>query len=196
MAVIIKTRMNNTRPSGLFMSISSILCFAMSIAWINFAANCVVDLLKTFGMITGLPQALLNLTVLAWGNSLGDVSADVAMAKRGFGEMAITATVAAPIFNILVGTSVSSFKTILSFEPSKNFLRFSYLDEDGKFDKQSVNLIVLIIGTIVVILLGVINGIVNKFNLQFKFTILSILIYFASIAFLCTYALLNNLATE
>ena len=43
------------------------------------------------------------MTVLSWGNSLGDVSADVALTKRGFGEMAITATMAGPIFNILVG---------------------------------------------------------------------------------------------
>jgi sodium/potassium/calcium exchanger 6 len=75
----------------------------MSIAWVNFTSNCVVDLLKLFGFITTLPQALLSLTVLSWGNSLGDVSADVALTKKGFGEMAITATMAGPLFNILVG---------------------------------------------------------------------------------------------
>ena len=37
------------------------------------------------------------------------MSADVAMTKKGFGEMAITATVAGPVFNILVGMSLSNF---------------------------------------------------------------------------------------
>ena len=75
----------------------------MSIAWIAFVSDLIVDLLGLFGKITLLNQALLNLTILAWGNCLGDMSADVAMTKKGFGEMAITATVAGPIFNVLMG---------------------------------------------------------------------------------------------
>lgn len=37
------------------------------------------------------------------------MSADVAMTKKGFGEMAITATLAGPVFNTLVGISLSNF---------------------------------------------------------------------------------------
>jgi Ca2+/Na+ antiporter len=36
------------------------------------------------------------------------MSADVAMTKKGFGEMAITATLAGPVFNTLVGVSLSN----------------------------------------------------------------------------------------
>ena len=46
---------------------------------------------------------MLSLTVLAWGNCLGDMASDVAMTKKGFGEMGVTATMAGPIFNVLVG---------------------------------------------------------------------------------------------
>ena len=59
------------------------------------------------GFITQLPKALFGLTVLAWGNCLGDMTADVAMTKKGFGEMALTGTIAGPIFNILIGQGVS-----------------------------------------------------------------------------------------
>lgn len=72
-------------------------------AVINFSANTIVDLLQLLGFVTGLPQPLLSLSILAWANSLGDLSADVAMTKKGFGEMAMTATVAGPVMNILVG---------------------------------------------------------------------------------------------
>ena len=59
--------------------------------------------MQTFGFVTHLPDSLLALTIVAWGNCLGDMTADVAMTKRGFGEMAVTATVAGPVFNILAG---------------------------------------------------------------------------------------------
>ena len=90
------------------MTVYSLLAFLMSVAWINFAANGVVDLLKLFGFVTTLPQALLALTVLAWGNSLGDMASDIAMTKKGFGEMGVTATMAGPIFNVLVGQGLST----------------------------------------------------------------------------------------
>jgi Ca2+/Na+ antiporter len=41
------------------------------------------------------------------------MTADVAMAKRGYGEMAITGTIAGPIFNILAGLGLGQTKTIL-----------------------------------------------------------------------------------
>jgi Ca2+/Na+ antiporter len=40
--------------------------------------------------------------------------ADVAMTRRGFGEMAITGCMAGPVFNVLVGLGVSVTKTILT----------------------------------------------------------------------------------
>ena len=82
----------------------------MSIMWISFTSDIVVDLLQLFGFILGLPKPLLGLTLLAWGNCLGDMNANVAMTKRGFGEMAITGCMAGPIFNILVGMGASNLK--------------------------------------------------------------------------------------
>ena len=58
-------------------------------------------------LITGVPLSLFALTIIAWGNCLGDMSADVAMTKKGFGEMAIAGTMAGPIFNILMGQGLS-----------------------------------------------------------------------------------------
>lgn len=51
-SVLIKTRFYHSHPPKWFMHLSSILCFLMAVAWINFAAGCVVDLLKVFGFIT------------------------------------------------------------------------------------------------------------------------------------------------
>lgn len=100
-------------PPEWMMCISAVFCFIMSIGWINFTSDLVVDTIALGGRIVDLPQALLSMTVLAWGNCLGDMSADVAMTKKGFGEMAITATMAGPIFNIMVGGFLSNFVYLL-----------------------------------------------------------------------------------
>ena len=102
-----------TDPPEWLMTISAVLCFVMSIGWINFTSDLVVDSISLAGGILDVPKALLNMTVLAWGNCLGDMSADVAMTKKGFGEMAITATMAGPIFNIMVGGFLSNFCWLL-----------------------------------------------------------------------------------
>merc|ERR1712210_293608 len=41
--------------------------------------------------------------VLAWGNSIGDMIADVAMAKRGGPRMGFSAAFGGPLFNMLLG---------------------------------------------------------------------------------------------
>ncbi len=44
---------------------------------------------------------VLGLTVLAWGNSIGDMSTNMAMARKGLANMAMTACYAGPVFNLL-----------------------------------------------------------------------------------------------
>ena len=57
--------------------------FLMSVIWTYITAEELVALLLTLGNIIGIGLAILRLTVLAWGNSVGDVIANVAMAING-----------------------------------------------------------------------------------------------------------------
>mmetsp|Transcript_34679 Transcript_34679/g.52325 ORF Transcript_34679/g.52325 Transcript_34679/m.52325 type:complete len:134 (-) Transcript_34679:120-521(-) len=50
-----------------------------------------------------IPSPIMGLTVLAWGNSMGDLSTNVTMARKGLANMALTACFAGPVFNMLVG---------------------------------------------------------------------------------------------
>jgi solute carrier family 24 (sodium/potassium/calcium exchanger), member 6 len=111
--VIIKLKTKVSTPPPALMTLYAFLCFLMSIMWIQFTSNVIMDLLTLFGFITELPAALLALTIIAWGNCLGDMTADVAMTRRGFGEMAITGTVAGPIFNILMGLGLAMSISII-----------------------------------------------------------------------------------
>ncbi len=46
------------------------------------AAGELVALLEYLGTLSGIPKEVLGLTVLAWGNSVGDLSTNTAMARR------------------------------------------------------------------------------------------------------------------
>ncbi|XP_050381779.1 cation/calcium exchanger 5 [Argentina anserina] len=80
-----------------------LIAFVMSVFWISTTAGELLNCLAAIGTLLDLPPALLGLTVLAWGNSVGDLVADVAVAKAGHPAMAMAGCFAGPMFNMLVG---------------------------------------------------------------------------------------------
>lgn len=87
--------------SGQFVVVT--VAFIMSVFWISVIAGELLGCLVTLGIILGVSPALLGLTVLAWGNSIGDLVADVAVARVGQPAMAVAGCFAGPMFNMLVG---------------------------------------------------------------------------------------------
>lgn len=77
--------------------------FIIAATWIDAIATQLVKLLTLLGVICRIPGSIMGLTILAWGNSMGDLSANLTMAKKGLANMAITACFAGPVFNILIG---------------------------------------------------------------------------------------------
>ncbi|GAX27176.1 solute carrier family 24 (sodium/potassium/calcium exchanger), member 6 [Fistulifera solaris] len=77
--------------------------FIIAATWIDTIADALVSLLNFLGIILRIPGPIIGLTILAWGNSMGDLSANVTMARKGLGNMAMTACFAGPVFNILIG---------------------------------------------------------------------------------------------
>jgi len=77
--------------------------FVIAATWIDTIADSLVSLLNFIGIILNIPTPVLGLTLLAWGNSMSDLSANMTMARKGLANMAMTACFAGPVFNILVG---------------------------------------------------------------------------------------------
>ncbi|AEO53514.1 hypothetical protein MYCTH_2294942 [Thermothelomyces thermophilus ATCC 42464] len=82
------------------------LGFIISVAWISTIAGEVVGVLKAFGVILDISEAILGLTVFAVGNSLGDLVADVTVARLGYPVMALAACFGGPMLNILLGVGI------------------------------------------------------------------------------------------
>lgn len=83
-----------------------VLCFLgffVAIAWISSIAGEVVGVLKAIGVILNMSDAILGLTIFAVGNSLGDLVADVTIARLGYPMMALSACFGGPMLNILLG---------------------------------------------------------------------------------------------
>jgi len=101
----------NSRPPRLSLGTSnplgawaiSLVGFVVAACWIDTLASELVGVLDTIGTLAHFSRSILGLTILAWGNSIGDVKTNLAMARRGLGNMAITACVAGPLFNLLMG---------------------------------------------------------------------------------------------
>uniref|UniRef100_V9KG07 Sodium/potassium/calcium exchanger 6-like protein n=1 Tax=Callorhinchus milii TaxID=7868 RepID=V9KG07_CALMI len=86
----------------------SFIGFLFSAVLINTAATEIVNLLRTFGVIFNWSNIVLGLTLLAWGNSIGDLFSNTTIARKGYPRMALSACFGGIIFNMLFGIGLSS----------------------------------------------------------------------------------------
>ena len=103
--LILCTSIPSQNP-GYFRWAFSLVGFAVSIVWMYVIPNEIVGLLKAFGVTLNLSDAVLGLTVLAWGNSIGDFISDTAIARQGYPRMGFSACFGGPLLNLLLGIGI------------------------------------------------------------------------------------------
>ncbi|CAM9125704.1 unnamed protein product [Ectocarpus fasciculatus] len=95
----------------------ALLSFLSCVAWIYYFADLAVTLIDDIGTATGIPGSILGLTLLAWGNSTGDLVTNLAVAKAGFPGMAIAGSYGGPLFNVLLGVGLPMFYSSVRYYP-------------------------------------------------------------------------------
>ena len=83
--------------------------FVIASTYLDKIADTLVDLLQLFGILLRIPSTVLGLTVLAFGNSVQDLVANVSLSKKGLSTMATTSCFASPVFNLCVGLSIGFY---------------------------------------------------------------------------------------
>ncbi|KAK5635544.1 hypothetical protein RRF57_011257 [Xylaria bambusicola] len=111
LGVLLMTTSPNSRPK--YHVAFCFLGFVIAIAWISTVAGEVVGVMKAFGVIFDISEAILGLTIFAVGNSVGDLVADVTVARLGYPVMALSACFGGPLLNILLGIGLGgAYQTI------------------------------------------------------------------------------------
>ncbi|URE39058.1 Sodium/calcium exchanger protein [Musa troglodytarum] len=84
-----------------------------------------VGMLESLDYILAVNPAILGLTVLAWGNSIGDLMSNVAMAMSGGrdgAQVAISGCNAGPIFNTVAGLGLSHVVPAWALHPDSSVI--------------------------------------------------------------------------
>ncbi|KAI8841308.1 Sodium/calcium exchanger protein-domain-containing protein [Chytridium lagenaria] len=129
--------------------------FIVSIFWIYAIASELVGLLQALGVIFGINDALMGLTIFALGNSLGDLITNLSIARMGSSAMALGACFGSPMMNILLGVGVTATSVIL---PSGNPY---YLGTSNILQTTCLSLLLSLIGTLLLMSLA-------KFKIDYK----------------------------
>ena len=132
---------------------------------------------------------------------MGDMSADTAMTRKGFGEMAVTATMAGPIFNILMGQGLASLATLLPRGSSILDAHIPYSiwakDDDGNtvFNKVAVLPLTLLTAEFAILSILLFNALKNDFRISFRFSFMAACFYVSFTIALIVYSITAQIST-
>uniref|UniRef100_A0A182NKJ2 Sodium/calcium exchanger membrane region domain-containing protein n=1 Tax=Anopheles dirus TaxID=7168 RepID=A0A182NKJ2_9DIPT len=105
--IIIVFQTSRTDRCPRYHKMFTVLSFLGCIQVIYIVAQEVVSVLETLGIVMKLSKSVLGLSLLAWGNSVGDLFSNVALARQGYGKMAFAACFGGPLLNLCLGLGLT-----------------------------------------------------------------------------------------
>lgn len=160
--------------------IISIFTLILSIIWIWFIANILIELLIAISTLINIPDSFLGITLLTYGNSLPDLMLNLSLVKLGYGEMALSGSIAGPLFNLLIGLGLPLIKLNIKYGK----IKIDLFNKDNIISFISLG---FLFGDLVA--LTIMGKLVN-YRLNIKIAIVSFIIYFIYSALICIFVFL------
>lgn len=91
--------------------------FIGSITWIAIFSYLMVWWATVVGQTLGIPNEVMGLTFLAAGTSIPDLITSVLVARKGFGDMAVSSSVGSNIFDVAVGLPLPWLLSCMIYGP-------------------------------------------------------------------------------
>ncbi|XP_077554929.1 sodium/potassium/calcium exchanger Nckx30C-like isoform X4 [Haemaphysalis longicornis] len=91
--------------------------FLGSITWIAIFSYLMVWWATVVGQTLGIPNEVMGLTFLAAGTSIPDLITSVLVARKGFGDMAVSSSVGSNIFDVAVGLPLPWLLSCMIYGP-------------------------------------------------------------------------------
>ena len=81
----------------------ALVAFIVCLVWMGIFSYFLVSSVEVIGATLGIPSVIMGLTFLAAGTSIPDMLAAVIVAKKGFGDKAVSSSIGSNVFDITVG---------------------------------------------------------------------------------------------
>ena len=155
--------------------IMCIFSLIMSLIWIWFTANILIALLMAIATLMNIPDSFLGMTILTYGNSVSDLMLNLSLVKLGYGEMALSGSIAGPLFNLLIGLGLP----LLKLNIKQGAINIDF------FNKTN-SIAVICLGFLLVNLIALgIQAKLIKYHLNIKLALVRFLFYFIFFCLIC-----------
>ncbi|XP_034174115.1 mitochondrial sodium/calcium exchanger protein isoform X2 [Osmia lignaria lignaria] len=167
-------------------NVFAFLGFLTAMMMVYLIAGEVVAVLQCVGYAFSISDAMLGITLLAWGNSVGDMISNLAIAKRGFPRMGYAACFGGPMFNTLLGLGLTYGRAAVNYPNLYTKMRMS--------DMAPGCIAFLLCSLLVTIIYLNITGAIARRS--YGYTLYCIYFSFMMIQFLSEFKVIHPLGTD
>ena len=129
----------------------------------------------TISSLLNINKSFLGMTILTYGNSISDLMLNLSLVNLGYGEMALSGSIAGPLFNLLIGLGIPLIKLNIKNGEIN-------IDIFNTNNKIGIICLIFLIGNLLT--LGI-QAKIHKYHLNIKFALIRYIFYFSFFIIIC-----------
>ena len=129
----------------------------------------------TISSLLNINKSFLGMTILTYGNSISDLMLNLSLVNLGYGEMALSGSIAGPLFNLLIGLGIPLIKLNIKNGEIN-------IDIFNTTTKIGIICLIFLIGNLLT--LGI-QAKIHKYHLNIKFALIRYIFYFSFFIIIC-----------